>query len=194
MAQLRIDTWVLPSHAQAARVADRTIDLAICWLPAEQLAALGLRAYLIGEDLLYAVAPGPDPSKVDAAQTLVLLDADDASWSSWNEFGERLVRDTGASPVRIEDGGITGPAFFEHVRRLRRPVLNSPKGQTSTLPTGLVRRPIVRPEIYWPWLLVSRRDETRLSVGAVIAALTSDAGSFRGRSEGGWSPSGNPAH
>lgn len=89
---------------------------------------------------------------------------------------------------------IAGPSLSQQIkalkrdlqvaRRLHRPVLNSPKRQTSALPTGLVRRPIVRPEIYWPWLLVSRRDETRLSVGAVIAALTSDAGKIRGRGEG----------
>jgi DNA-binding transcriptional LysR family regulator len=193
VAQLRIDTWVLPSHTQAARVADHTIDLAICWVPAELLEALGLQADAIGADLLYAVAAGPDSSEVDAANTLVLFDTDTASWSSWNEFGEQVVRDTGARPVRIADGGITGPAFFEHVRRLGRPVLNSPKSQSSTLPTGLVRRPIVRPQIYWPWLLVSRRDETRLSVGAVITALTSDSGSFGIRRDGAWSPSADPA-
>jgi DNA-binding transcriptional LysR family regulator len=32
VAQLLVDTWVLPSHTQAARVADGSIDLAICWV------------------------------------------------------------------------------------------------------------------------------------------------------------------
>ncbi|MGK2870081.1 MAG: LysR family transcriptional regulator, partial [Mycobacterium sp.] len=31
VADLRMDTWVMPSHAQAARVADGSLDLAICW-------------------------------------------------------------------------------------------------------------------------------------------------------------------
>jgi hypothetical protein len=32
------------------------------------------------------------------------------------------ARDTGARIVRIDGGAITGPAFVDHVRRLRRPV------------------------------------------------------------------------
>ena len=192
VAQLRTDTWVLPSHAQAARVADRTIDLAICWVPEEFLAELGLRADLVGVDLLHAVAPGPHTVPVAAADTLVLLDADDASWSSWNDYGERFARDTGARAVHIEDGGITGPAFHEHVRRLRRPVLNSPKGQTSPLPTDLVRRPIVRPQPCWPWWLVSRQGETRAAVGAVITALTDGVGSLGLDREDVWSASSGP--
>ena len=39
VAQLRVDTWVLPSHAQAARVADGSLDLAICWVQGADLAA-----------------------------------------------------------------------------------------------------------------------------------------------------------
>ena len=42
--------------------------------------------------------------------------------------------------VRIEDGGITGPYFFDHVRANRRPLLSSPKGQTTTLPPDLARK------------------------------------------------------
>lgn len=192
VAQLRVDTWVLPSHAQAARVADHTIDLAICWVPAPELVALGLRGDAIGADLLYAVGPGPDAAPVDAANTIVLLDADAASWSSWNHYAEQFARDTGARPVRIEDGGITGPAFFEHVRRLRRPVLNSPKGQITPIPTDLVRQAIVRPRPCWPWLLVSRRGETRPAVAAVIAALTSAAGTAGMAGDGAWLPASGP--
>lgn len=188
VAQLRIDTWVLPSHTQASRVADHTIDLAICWVPEEQLVALGLKADLIGADLLYAVAPGPDTTAIDARNTFVLLEGDTASWSSWNCYGELFSRDTGARAVHIDDGGITGPAFFEHVRRLRRPVLNSPKDRTTSLPTDLVRRPIVRPQPYWPWWLVSRQDESRTTVGAVIAALTKDVGQLGVGRDGFWFP------
>jgi hypothetical protein len=177
---------VLPSHTQAARVADHTIDLAICWLPEDELAALGLRANVIGADRLYAVAPGLDSSEVDAREIAVLLDADTAGWASWNRYGERFANRTGARRVRIEDGGITGPAFCEHVRRLRRPVLNSPKEQNIVLPTGLVRRPVVGPQPFWPWLLVSRQDESRAGVCAVIKALTDGVGNLGMGRDGTW--------
>jgi DNA-binding transcriptional LysR family regulator len=194
VAQLHIDTWVLPSHAQAARVSEHTLDLAICWIPEEDLKTLGLDAEPLGADLLHAVAPGPDTSAVDAKDTVVLSDADTASWSSWNQYGEWFARDAGAHRVRIEDGGITGPAFFEHVRRLRRPVLNSPKSQTSPLPTDLVRRPVIRPRPYWPWWLVSRQDEARASVAAVIAALTRDVGDLGMSHDDAWSPRAEPGN
>ncbi|GAA2443685.1 hypothetical protein GCM10010191_70330 [Actinomadura vinacea] len=74
-----------------------------------------------------------------------------------------------------DDGGITGPAFFDHVRRLRRPVINSPKGQTMPVPPDLARRPVVNPAPHC-WALVSRRDEPRAAVKATIEALTSDVG------------------
>src|SRR5258705_504961 len=32
VAQLHVDAWVMPSHTQARRVADHSIDLAICWV------------------------------------------------------------------------------------------------------------------------------------------------------------------
>src|SRR5262249_14749457 len=66
------------------------------------------------------------------------------SWSSWNVYAEELARRTGARAVRISDGGITGPAFFDHVRRSGRPIINCPKGQGAPLPPDLVRRPLVR--------------------------------------------------
>jgi DNA-binding transcriptional LysR family regulator len=172
VAQLRIDTWVLPSHAQAARVAEGNLDLAICWVQTSDMAERGLDARLIGADRLYAVAIGSDSSPVEAKDTVVLLDADTATWSSSNRYGEQFASDTGATALDIDDGGITGPAFFEHVRRLRRPVLNSPKGQGEPLPQGLVARPIVRPAPYWTWSLVSRRNEDDTTVRAVIDLLT----------------------
>jgi hypothetical protein len=98
--------------------------------------------------------------------------------------------------VRIEDGGVTGPAFFEHVRRLRRPVLKSPKGHADALPQGLVRRPIVRPTPYWTWSLVSRRDEPRASVRATIRALTEGvgAGALGLADPDSWLPRSDPHH
>ena len=192
IAKLLVDAWVLPSHAQADRVADGSIDLAICWMQTPDLAEHGLTARLIGADRLYAVAVGSDTSAVDAQDTVVLLDADTVSWSSWNLYSGQFARDTGAHAVRIEDGGITGPAFFEHVRRLRRPVVNSPKGQTVALPPDLVQRPVRNPTPYWTWSLVARRDETRAAVHAVIAALTADVGSLGLDADGAWLPATDP--
>lgn len=188
VARLRVDTWVLPSHAQAARVADGTLDLAICWCPADDLAKYGLAAALLGADLLYAVGPGAVTSPVDAADVLVLVDSDTASWYSSNRWARQFAQASGARLVPIEDGGITGPAFFEHVRKLRSPVLNSPKGQTVPTPADLARRPIVNPFPYWPWLLVSRRDEVRPSVHAAVAALTADVGDLGMADDDAWSP------
>ncbi len=84
-------------------------------------------------------AAGDDTSAVHAQDAAVLLDDDTTSWASWNLYAAQLARDTGARAVRISDGGITGPAFFDHVRRSRRPILNAPKGQTAPLPPAQVR-------------------------------------------------------
>ena len=62
VAQLRVDTWVMPSHTQAARVADGNLDLAICWVQTTDLASLSLDAHLIGADRLYALSVGSDTS------------------------------------------------------------------------------------------------------------------------------------
>jgi DNA-binding transcriptional LysR family regulator len=191
VAQLRIDAWVMPSHAQAARVAEGGLDLAICWAQTPDLAAHHLDARLIGADRLYAVCIGSDTSAVEAKDALVLVDADTASWSSWNRYGEQFARDSGARPVRIDDGGITGPTFFEHVRRLRRPVLNSPKGQTAPVPADLVARPVIHPAPYWTWSLISRHDEGRPTVLAVIEALAGDIGPL-GLDDDAWLPEGDP--
>ena len=161
-------------------------------MQADDLVKYDLEARLIGADRLYAVAAGTDTSAVQATETLVLLDADTASWSSWNLYAEALARDTGARIVRIDDGGITGPLFFDHVRRLRRPVINSPKGQTTPVPPDLVQRPVVNPSPYWTWSLVSRRDETRTAVRATIEALTHDVGSFGLDADTAWIPAADP--
>jgi DNA-binding transcriptional LysR family regulator len=191
VAQLLVDAWVLPSHTQASRVADGSIDLAICWVRSEDLAAYGLEARLLGADRLYAVAPGTDTSPVRAGATAVLVDADETSWLSWNRYAEEFLADTGATRVPIDDGGITGPAFFDHVRRLRRPLVNSPKGQTTPIP-DLVQRPIVAPAPYWTWSLVWRRTETEPPVLAAVTALTGDREDPTFASGAAWLPSGDP--
>ena len=192
VAQLHVDAWIAPSHTQAARVADGSLDLAVCWVRSEDLERHGLRARLIGADRLYAVAAGDDTGDVAAEDTVVLLDDDTTSWSSWNSYAERLAHDTGADALRIFDGGITGPAFFDHVRRSGRPVINSPKGQTTALPPDLVQRPVVAPEIYWSWSLVRRAGEVRTAVLAVSDALCDGVGDLGIHGPAAWLPDGDP--
>ncbi|GAA3227738.1 LysR family transcriptional regulator [Nonomuraea helvata] len=192
VAQLHVDAWVMPSHTQAARVADGSIDLAICWVRTDDLAAHDLEARLIGADPLFAISTGPDASPVQARDTLVLLDDDTATWDSWNRYAEEFSRGTGARAVRISDGGVTGAAFFDHVRRLRRPVVNSPKGQAVPVPPDLRRRPVVDPTPYWTWALVTRRGETRKAVRATVEALTRDVGTLGLDAGTAWLPAGDP--
>ncbi|MBV1853619.1 hypothetical protein [Catellatospora tritici] len=156
------------------------------------LAELALDARLLGADRLYALAPGTDLAPVRARDTLVLVDADTASWSSWNRFADEFAADTGARVVRIDDGGVTGPGFFDDVRRLGRPVVNSPKGQTTPVPPDLSRRQVTGPEPCWTWALVSRRDETRIAVHAAIEALTGDIGPLGLDGAGVWLPTDDP--
>ncbi|MFJ9542694.1 LysR family transcriptional regulator [Streptomyces sp. NPDC101225] len=195
VAQVHLDAWVAPSHTQAARVADGSLDLAVCWVRGEDLARLGLRARLIGADRLYAVAKGGDSGEVPdvaARDTDVLIDGDVTSWASWNVYGEELAQTTGARTVRISDGAITGPAFFDHVRRCTRPVVNSPKGQTSLLPSDLVRREIVGPKVYWTWSLVWREGERRDAVLGVVDALCEDVGDLGVHAADAWLPADDP--
>ena len=87
---------------------------------------------------------------------------------------------------------ITGPAFFDHVRRLRRPLVNSPKGQRTPIPPDLVQRPIVAPAPYWTWSLVWRRAESQPSVLAAAKVLTGDRGGLTFDIGVAWLPSGDP--
>lgn len=190
VAQLRVDTWVMPSHAQAARVSEGSLDLAICWVQRDDMEALALEARLVGIDELYAVDVGGDTSSVDARDLLVLVDADGASWSSWNRYAEQFAAANGAQVVRVDDGGVTGSTFFDHVRRLRRPVLNNPKGQSDPTPPGLSRRPVVTPAPVWTWSLVWRRDEHSPAVLAVVDAFTRDASVHLPADA--WLPEGDP--
>ena len=192
VATLRVDTWVMPSHAQAARVADGSLDLAICWVQNADLKDLELEARLVGVDRLYAVCPGADTAPVSAKDTVVLVDTDTASWSSWNRYAEQFAADTGARVMRTDDGGVTGPMFFEHVRRLGRPVLNNPKGQNDTESSDLVRRPVIGPVPLWTWSLVWRRDEDRASVLSVVDAFTRDIGDLGVDTPGVWLPADDP--
>lgn len=192
VATLRVDTWVMPSHAQAARVADGTLDLAICWVQSADLQALDLHARLVGVDRLYALCAGTDNAPVRAKDTVVLVDTDTASWSSWNRYAEQFAADTGARVMRTDDGGVTGPTFFEHVRRLGRSVLNNPKGQNDSESSDLVRRPVTDPVPLWTWSLVWRRGEDRESVLAVVDAFSRDVGDLGVGAAGVWLPADDP--
>jgi DNA-binding transcriptional LysR family regulator len=192
VAQVRMDTWVMPSHAQAARVADGSLDLAICWVERADLRSLSLKARLVGTDRLYALSVGQDSSPVDARDLTVLVDSDEASWSSWNRFAEQFAAASGAQVARVDDGGVTGSTFFDHIRRLRRPVLNNPKGQNDATPPDLRRRPVQRPIPMWTWSLVWRQDESNPQVHAVIDAFTAGVDTSDLSEPGVWLPPDDP--
>ena len=192
VAQLHVDAWVVPSHAQAARVADGSLDLAIAWVRKYDVAQNGLNARLLGADRLYAVSTGEDTTPVRARDVVVLVDDDTTSWYSWNVYAEEFARDTGAQIMRINDGGITGPAFFDHVRAVGRPVVNSPKGQTITLPSDLTARPMIDPAAIWTWSLLCRENETRPAVLAAVDALTRGVTDLGIHEDGRWLPMDDP--
>ncbi|PBC43549.1 LysR family transcriptional regulator [Rhodococcus sp. ACPA4] len=192
VAQLHVDAWVVPSHAQAARVANGSLDLAIAWVRKTDVAQHALSASLLGADRLYAVSTGEDTTPVRARDVVVLVDDDTTSWYSWNVYAEDFARDTGAQILRINDGGITGPAFFDHVRAVGRPVVNSPKGQTVTLPSDLTARQVIDPAAIWTWSLLCRENETRPAVLAAVDALTKDVADLGIHEDGIWLPMDDP--
>ncbi|MEW2491236.1 LysR family transcriptional regulator [Streptomyces sp. NPDC048411] len=194
VARVHVDAWVAPSHTQAARVAGGSLDVAVCWVREEDLERLGLVARLAGADRLYAVSAGPATGPVRSRDTVVLLDDDVTSWESWNVYAEELARDTGARAERVGDGGVTGPAFFDHVRRIGRPVVNNPKGQGASLPPDLVQRPVAEARPCWTWSVVRRADEVRPAVLAVVDTLCEgvDAADLGLREAEAWLPAGDP--
>jgi DNA-binding transcriptional LysR family regulator len=192
VAQLRVDTWMMPSHTQAARVSDGILDLAICWVDTADLESLSLEARLVGVDRLYALSVGADTTPVEAANTVVLVDEDTATWESWNRYAEQFAAETGARMARTDDGGVTGQAFFDHVRGMGRPVLNNPKGQSEQHPQDLVRRPVIHPAPLWTWSVVWRRGETNAAVLAVVDAFTRDTGDLGIGDDDVWLPAADP--
>jgi DNA-binding transcriptional LysR family regulator len=189
VARLVVDTWVEPSHVQAPRVANGSLDLAVCWVRPRDLDEHGLNARLIGAHRLYAVSRGTDAGDVRARDTVVLLDD---YMQTWTNYGEQMARDTGARAVRVADGGLTGPAFFDHVRRSQRPIVNSPRGQNGMLPPDLVRRAVIEPKLYWTWSLVWRRSEERAAVLAVVDVLSKDVGDLGIHAPDAWLPADDP--
>lgn len=192
VANVRVDPWVMPSHVQAGRIADGGLDLAVCWVQASDLDALNLHARLVGVDRLYAVSTAAGGHPVAARDVTVLADADEASWSSWNRYAEEFASTTGARLVRVDDGGVTGPTFFDHVRRLRVPVIVNPKGQGDPTPTDLVRHAVTSSAPLWTWSLVWRRAEDDPAVLAVVDAFTADVDRSPLSDPDGWLPAEDP--
>jgi DNA-binding transcriptional LysR family regulator len=175
--RVRVDEWVLPSHTQAARVADGSLDLAIAWMQAVDIEHKNLAAHLLWYEKLEAVMPlahrAARRDSVPAANITVLIDVDEASWSSWNRFASAsaFADASQASVTYIEDGGIAGPAFFDHVSRLRRPVLASPKRHAAPMPPTMTRRPVRTPAPLWAWALFHRADDTRPTVARATQTM-----------------------
>lgn len=169
---LRVDEWVLPSHAQADRVADGSLDFAIAWITAADVKSRNLTAHLVRAERLEAVSAGTNSdAPVRASDVSVLIDGDESAWSSWNRFGMEFAARVKRRVTRIDDGGITGAAFYAHVRRIKRPVLASPKRHTAASPPILGRRTIIDPAPLWTWSLLHRADDDRASVRTVVEAL-----------------------
>jgi len=176
MVDLRIDDWVLPSHAQADRVAEGSLDLAVAWITEGGAAKRGLVAHLLQVEQLNAVFPGVSTAEgVPAESVTVLVDADESAWSSWNRYATEFASKVRARVVRIQDGGIGGEAFYEHVRRINAPVVASPKRHRAVMPPNLGRRPIKEPSPLWTWSLLQRADDDRTTVRRVVESLTAFA-------------------
>jgi DNA-binding transcriptional LysR family regulator len=194
--RIRIDEWVLPSHAQAGRVAEGSLDLGIAWVEGADIARLNLSAHLLWYESLQAVMPRAHKAtrheSVPAAEITVLIDVDEASWRSWNRYATTFAAANQASVTKIDDGGIAGPAFFDHVARLGRPVLESPKRHAAPMPPTLTRRPVRPPVPLWRWSLLHRTDDARPVVARATQILTDLASAYGWRippAEPHWPPS-----
>ena len=193
--RVRVDEWVLPSHTQAARVAEGSLDLAIAWIEEADVERHNLAAHLLWYESLEAVMPRAHQAtrheSVPASEITVLVDVDEASWWSWNRYASAFAKANQASVTNIDDGGITGPAFFDHVARLRRPVLESPKRHSAPMPPTLTRRPVRSPVPLWAWALLHRADDTRPMVARATRTLIDHASTLGWRtppSEPYWPP------
>jgi len=191
-SDLRIDSWVMPSHIQIARVRDGGLDAAIAWAAGSDER---LDQQLLWPEPLVVVVPARhSAADVAAGQVRVLIDADLTSWDAWNQFAGEFADASGARVIHIDDGGITGPAFHEHCRRLLAPVLQSPKRQPIPLPAGLRTDP-VDPTPLWCWSLVTRADDDRAAIRALRAdasRTTQAAGLHVVPARPIWLPSGDP--
>ena len=99
--RVRVDEWVLPSHTQAARVAEGSLDLAIAWIEEADIERHNLAADLLWYERLEAVMPSAHQATRDesvaAADITVLVDVDEASWWSWNRYASAFAKANQAS-------------------------------------------------------------------------------------------------
>jgi hypothetical protein len=126
-----------------------------------------------------------------------LVDRGSPTWSSWNRFAQEFAADVGAHVADIDDGGITGDAFYAHVRRLRTPVLESPKRHSLPTPPRLGRCQVTNPVPAWTWSLLHRADDDRPTVGQVAESLVAYAESRNWRTAPAsrwWLPALDPHH
>jgi DNA-binding transcriptional LysR family regulator len=194
-SDLRVDEWVMPSHVQIARVLDGGLDAAIAWAPR---ADARLDHQFLWAEPLTAVTParhGADA--VAAGQLRVLVDTDLTSWDAWNQYAGDFARAAGCRVVQIDDGGITGPGFHHHCRRLNAPVLASPKRHPAPLPAGLRIRSVRDPTPLWCWSLVTRADDDRPAVLALRLSaerITRAAGLHVVPNTAIWVPARDPHH
>jgi DNA-binding transcriptional LysR family regulator len=169
-SDVRIDEWVMPSPVQIGRVLDSGLDAAIAWAsgPDERL-----DHQLLWAEPLVAVAPAKGGQEMVKASALrVLVDADLTSWDAWNQYATEFADDVGAKVLHINDGGITGRAFYDRARKLRAPMLMSPKRHPDPLPAGLRTHLIVDPTPLWCWSLITRADDERPAVLALRETAT----------------------
>jgi DNA-binding transcriptional LysR family regulator len=192
VAQVHIAPWTAPSHTQMTRVVEGNLDLAVCRVSTDDLEQYDLDARLLGVARLFAVATGDDTGDVRAEDTAILVADDAATWLTWNAFATRFAHDTGAQTVRISDCAIAGPAFFDQVRRIPRPLVHSPLGGPASLPSDLVRRSVVAPQLCWTWSLVWRRDEARAAILATVHALADGVGDLGIHDPDNWLPDNDP--
>ena len=104
--RVRVDEWVLPSHTQAARVAEGSLDLAIAWIEEADIERHHLTAHLLWYERLEAVMPRAHQAtrhkSVPAAETTVLIDVDEASWRSWNRYASAFADANQTSVTNID--------------------------------------------------------------------------------------------
>ena len=176
-SDVRLDEWVMPSHIQIARVLDGGLDAAIAWAAASDER---LHQQLLWPEPLPAVVPARIREPCILARDLrALVDADLTSWDAWNQFAQDFADATGARVVKIDDGSVTGPGFYDRCRRMNVPILQAPKRHATPLPTGLRTRPVRDPTPLWCWSLITRAADDRPAVLALAenaAKVTRAAG------------------
>ena len=113
--RIRVDEWVLPSHTQALRVAEGSLDLAIAWIEDTDVERLNLVADLLWYEHLEAVMPRADQATRDesvlASEITVLVDVDEASWWSWNRYASDFARRTTCQSATSTMAALPGLPF-----------------------------------------------------------------------------------